>query len=133
MGISSEASRLNSLDRWKNVGLFFYIFAEEMKREQLIRVLAGVMLAVFGSVAVTLPVHLSSSDHVSGLCDTSSTSTTGCLFLQFLTETFAEGEWTPEVTEPQTPAVELCVAPTRTLSSVSVTLPALRAPPFSLL
>lgn len=104
-----------------------------MKREQLIRVLAGVMLAVFGSVAVTLPVHLSSPDHVSGLCDTSSTSTTGCLFLHFLSETFAEGEGTPEFTAPQTPAVELCVAPTRTLSSVSVTLPALRAPPFSLL
>lgn len=104
-----------------------------MKREQLIRVLAGVLLAVFGSVAVTLPVHLSSTDHVSGLCDTSATSATGCLFVHFLSETFDEGEGTPEVTAPQTPAVELCVAPTRTLSSVSVTLPALRAPPFSLL
>lgn len=104
-----------------------------MKREQLIRVLAGVMLVVFGSVAVTLPVHLSSPDHVSGLCDTSATSATGCLFVHFLTETFNEGDGTPEITVPQTPAVELCVAPTRTLSSVSVTLPALRAPPFSLL
>ena len=104
-----------------------------VQKYHLRTVLAGVMLAVFGSVAVTLPVHLSSPDHVSGLCDTSSTSTTGCLFLHFLSETFAEGEGTPEITAPQTPAVELCVAPTRTLSSVSVTLPALRAPPFSLL
>ena len=104
-----------------------------MKREQLIRVLAGVMLAVFGSVAVTLPVHLSSPDHVSGLCDTSSTSTTGCLFLHFLTETFAEGEGTPEVTAPQVLVAELSVAPVPALHSVSADHPTLRAPPFSLL
>lgn len=103
-----------------------------MKREQLIRVLAGVMLAVFGSVAVTLPVHLSSVDHVSGLCDTSATSTTGCLFLHFLSETFDEGEGTPEVIAPRMTGVELSVAPTPVLHSVSLVLPSLRAPPFPL-
>lgn len=103
-----------------------------MKREQLIRVLAGVMLAVFGSVAVTLPVHLSSVDHVSGLCDTSATSATGCLFLHFLSETFDEGEGTPEVIAPRMTGVELSVAPTPALHSVSTDLPSLRAPPFSL-
>lgn len=104
-----------------------------MKREQLIRVLAGVMLAVFGSVAVTLPVHLSSPDHVSGLCDTSATSATGCLFVHFLTETFNEGEGTPEITAPRMPGVMLSVAPTPALHSVSADHPTLRAPPFSLL
>ena len=103
-----------------------------MKREQIIRVLAGVMLAVFGSVAVTLPVHLSSVDHVSGLCDTSATSATGCLFLHFLSETFDEGEGTPEITEPRMTGVELSVAPTPAPHSVSLDLPSLRAPPFSL-
>jgi len=104
-----------------------------MKREQLIRVLAGVLLAVFGSVTVTLPAHLSSPNHVSGLCDTSATSATGCLFVHFLTETFNEGEGTPEITAPRMPGVMLSVAPTPALHSVSADHPALRAPPFSLL
>lgn len=104
-----------------------------MRSEHITRLLAGVLLALFASVAVTLPIHLSSVDHIEGACSSTTTSSSdgvGCLFLQFLTQSFAEGEGTPSVAAPA-PCELIPEIWSSSLYSLAVpALPALRAPPF---
>lgn len=103
-----------------------------MRSEHITRLLAGVLLALFASVAVTLPIHLSSVDHIEGACSstTSSSDGVGCLFLQFLTQSFAEGEGTPSVAAPA-PCERIIETWSSALCTLAVpALPALRAPPF---
>lgn len=101
-----------------------------MRRESFIRVLAGALLALFASVAVTLPIHLSSVDHLTGACETTAGNDAGCLFLQFLTEAYTSGDDTPEVTPPTVSAEEPLQLESALLEIDPISLPALRAPPF---
>lgn len=98
----------------------------------MIRVLAGLLLAVFGSVMVTLPIHLSSVDHIYGTCTPAASSSdgVGCLFVHFLTESYAEGEGTPSL-DASSPYELIPEIWSSSLYSLAVpALPALRAPPF---
>lgn len=98
----------------------------------MIRVLAGLLLAVFGSVMMTLPIHLSSVDHIDGTCTPAASSSggVGCLFVHFLSESYAEGEGTPSLQAP-TPCELIPEIWSSSFCSITVpALPALRAPPF---
>lgn len=102
-----------------------------MRRTGLIRALAGVLLAVFASVAVTLPIHLSSAGHAAEYGVSAAGDGEGCLFLQFLSEAFSSGDAAPEVAVPVGAGKPLLARNAPQCPLPLLSLPALRAPPFS--
>lgn len=103
-----------------------------MKSERGLQKLAGLLLAVLASVALTLPIHLSSPDHRSGECtEAEATGAEECLFVQFLVESFSEGVVLSGVAASFVHSQFLPEAPAALLPRIPITLPALRAPPLS--